>query len=248
MVDMKKIGIIVIIIWSISISVNAETLQIFDSVYRPFTYEADGKPAGFSVELLQAMSKEIKDVKLSFRFYPFKRALMMVSKNKNSLMTTLTRSQKREALYKWVGPIYPRIFSLYRLGTRSDIQIATIEDAKSYRIGAGLGYSVVNDLLKSGIDRKQIQEVSTERQNIKKLFHQRVDLLAFQDLVLAYALKQEGHQIREVEQVLVVGERKQYYYCFNKDTDERIIREFQQALDRIKQEGIYDTILKKYLQ
>ena len=77
---------------------------------------------------------------------------------------------------------------------------------------------------------------------------QRIDFVATTDLVFAHVLQQEGHQLDEVEQAMILDATYQYYYAFHKETDEKIIQQFQQALDQLKQSGEYDALLKKYFK
>ena len=52
----------------------------------------------------------------------------------------------------------------------------------------------------------------------------------------------------EVEQALSIEHpAAAVYFGFNKHTDDQVIQQLQQALDTLKQEGVYDMIFKKYL-
>lgn len=63
-------------------------------------------------------------------------------------------------------------------------------------------------------------------------------------------LKQEGHQNDEVESVKIdeVSVKYDMYYAFNKGTDDQVIQQFQQMLDRVKQTERYNELVKKYIR
>ncbi len=244
---MKKFLSIIFFMLSTASFTEAEIFQVVGSEFPPLMYEDNGNPAGPSVELLQMMIKEMKGVEVKIGFYPVNRMLLMVSENKNTFTLSITRNQERESLFKWVSPICPRTSALFKLRNRSEIHVAKLEDVRSYKIGVGRGYAAVDDLLKAGIPRENIEEVTNDLLNIKKLFAGRIDFVANNGLVFAYLLKQEGHQMDEIEQAIILNAQYHYYYAFNKETDDLIIRQFQESLDHLRQNGEYDKLLNKYI-
>ena len=244
---MKKL-LAFFIFFGLAMSAKAEEFQVVGAEFPPLMYVEQGNPAGLSVELLQMMLQNLKDVKVNIEFHPVPRLLKVVAENANTFSLSVTRNQERESQFKWVGPICPRTNALFKLKARSDLQIKTLQDLHPYKIGVGRGYAAVNDLLNAGIPKEQIEEVTEDTQNVKKLFMQRIDFVATNDLVFAHILKNEGRQWDEVEQVMILDAKYQYYYAFNKETDEKIIQQFQQALDQVKQIGKYVALLKKYFK
>ena len=86
----------------------------------------------------------------------------------------------RKILFNWVGPISPREIWLFKLASREDIVLRSLEDAKRYQIGVVRKSSSANYLLKNGFSEdKNLQLANLEIQNIKKLFIGRIDLVPF---------------------------------------------------------------------
>lgn len=231
---------------SLAIPARAETLQVVGSEFPPLMHEENGKPAGLSVELLQMMLQDMKEIDVEIRFYPVPRMLKMVEENRDTLTLSVTRNPEREPLFQWVGPICSRTNALFKLKSRSELQPTTLADVQPYKIGVGRGYAALKDLLNAGIPKENIEEVTEDVQNIKKLFAQRVDFVASNDLVFLDVLKREGHQWNDVEKTLILDDKYQYYYAFNKDMGGNIVQRFQRTLDDIKRKGQYDELLKKY--
>lgn len=247
---MKKFFVSMIVVASMIISAHAEMIQVVGTEYPPFTYTSpeNGKPTGFALELLQTM---FEDLSLDSRMelFTWKRAEVMLTDNPNTL-AFLARTEKRETLYKWVGPVYPRTLYLYRLKSRPELQLNTIDDVKPYKIGVVRGYASVTEVLNAGAPQSSLDEVSADSLNIKKLFTHRIDFLPNNDMVLAHLLRQEGYSFDQVERAFVITAEGQsyFYYGLNKATDDMLVQKLQQALDTLKSDGRYDAMLQRYLQ
>ena len=248
MKKMKRIIIFIIVVCGLAMTVHAETIHVVGTEYPPFTYLQDGVPVGFAIGLLKAMFKETT-LEAEFRLFPWERARTMLTEKKNTL-AFLARNTKREKLYKWIGPVYPRTIALYRLKTRPEIHLGSADDIGSYKIGVVRGYAGINDLLRAGIPQHNLEDVSRDELNIRKLFEARIDLIANNDLVLAYLLRNEGHSFADVENVLAItGEGESYYYFgMNNKTDDRLVTQLQRALKKLKENGTYGAMLKEYLK
>ncbi len=246
---MKKIVLLIILIFSeFIVTAGAKEYTVVGTDLPPLMYQQDNQPKGFYVDVLQEMVRNMKDVDIDIVFYPAPRMFKILSESKETFSLGIARNEKREHLYKWVGPIYPRIFALFKLKSRTDLKITKLEDIRSYDVGVGRGYAAVDDLLKAGIPRKNIKEVTTDTQNIKKLFANRIDFVIMNDVMLAYRLEQEGHRWTDIEQTLILNDSYQFWYAFNKEMDDNVVRKFQVALDQLKETGVHKTIIQKYFK
>lgn len=246
----------------------ADVIHVVDSDYPPFTYLKDKTPAGFSIEVLQEMAKRA-NVELKIEYFPFRRAVAMSVAEKDSLITSMSKNEERNKQYQWIGPVYTATINLYRLKDRPDLQITSLEQAKGKIIGTGAGFKIIDDMVKAGIDRKSIEDVSPESLNIAKLFKKRIDYVALNDWVFSYLLQQEGKTCAEVEKVMPldgkagklyakntqtggVGDGKDdesaAYYAVQKDTDPAVVKRLQAALDAMRADGAYDKIMQQYFK
>jgi len=227
---------------------EAEEFQVVGVELPPLMYQDNGTAKGFYVDILESMLELMDDVTITIKFYPAKRTLSVLSEQENTFSLGMTRNETRETLYQWVGPIYPRIFALYKLKRRTDIHVSTLEDLPPYTIGVGKGYAAVDDLLRAGVSHDKIDDTGTDVQNIRKLFLDRIDFVVGNDVMIAYALQQEGHQWDEVEQVLILNDQYEFWFAFNKNIEKTMIQRFQDAFDQVKQNGQYADIVKSYFQ
>ncbi len=104
---MKRLLYVFIVLCLTAMSSNAMELQIVAEDYPPFEYQEDGKIKGFTVEIIQALLDKTGH-RGTFYIFSWARAEKIALEEKNVLIHTLTRSEKRENQYKWVGPVAPR--------------------------------------------------------------------------------------------------------------------------------------------
>ncbi len=246
---MKKIFLLVLVIFAgFFVSVEAKEYTVVGTDLPPLMYQKDKQPKGFYVDVLQAMVKTMEDVDIAIQFYPAPRMFKVLGESRETFSLGVTRNEKRENLYKWVGPIFPRIFALFKLKSRTDLKAEKLVDIRSFKVGVGRGYAAVDDLLNAGIPRENIQEVTTDTQNIRKLFARRIDFVIMNDVMLAYRLGQEGHKWSDIEQTIILNDKYQFWYAFNKGIDDSTVQKFQAALDHLKQNGLHAAIVKKYFK
>lgn len=242
-----------IIVWSVILcgvnpSLHAQTIRAVTDDYPPYIYRENGKPTGVAVEIVQTLFTEA-NIEGTIEFFPWARAYKMGLNVPNVLVFTMSRTPEREALFHWIGPVFTVTVGLYKLKTRTDIEVTTLEDAKQYTIGTVMGYASEKELLKAGFEfGKQIDQVKNEKLNVTKFLIERFDLICSTDLVLAYNLNQAGHDFREVEKVVTLEGQFNEYMGLNIESDDAIVEQLRVAFDRMKQNGTYDQIISKYTQ
>ena len=205
-----------------------------------------GMPSDIVRACIKESGKNYKIQKL-----PWARAYELATTEKNVLIYLLNMTEDRKPLFHWVGPMTTLNQNLYRLKTRTDIKISTLEDAKKYTIGAVRGFANAKFLSDNGFrpvnDGGQIDLVRAETNNIKKLFLGRIDLLTMSDESLSGNLKLSGMSERKAEIELAYTMRTQRgFMAFSRNTSQEYIDIFQSAFDKIKQKGILEQIREKY--
>ena len=247
---MKRITLIIISLYIFSISLQAQNITIVTEDYPPYNYLHDEKITGMSTEVVLAVVNEA-NVSYTHDIYPWARAYQMAKINKNTLIHSIGRTAKREKLFQWIGVIAPTQFCVISLKKREDIQINSLNDLKQYQIGTIRDDIQEKYLLGMGFKKgKQIVSVSRHKQNFDLLLKGRIDLWASVELTASHIARQNDLIPDEIlkrkfcfEDLSTEG----VYMAFSKNTAPSLIKEFKQALIKIKQNGVYDAILKKYL-
>ncbi|MEE4355768.1 MAG: transporter substrate-binding domain-containing protein [Desulfococcaceae bacterium] len=229
-------------------SVSADEIKVVTETWEPYNFEKDGKVTGISTEIVEYSLKKagigISGNKINI--YPWVRAYRMAMEDENILIYTILRTQEREDLFKWVGPLIPsEKFYFYKNKSRTDISLHSLDDAKKYQIGVLRGSVHEDFLLRNGFPATLIQTVADQELNLKKLLAGRIDFIIDTDSSLGIRTKQMNLPLSEFEKTLFLFENG-YYMAFSKKTSDDIIEKIRNAFFTLKKEGGVDKIIEKY--
>ena len=227
---------------------QADELLIVTESLPPYNYKEEGEVRGVSTEVVQAVL-EVLGIESQIRVYPWARAYQTALKRPNVLIYSISRTPQREDLFQWVGEVVPNNSYLFKLATRQDIALTTVADAKSYRIGTWREDVSEQYLLSQGfVQGKHLDNKGNPQQNIVKLLKQRLDLTADTELSFYYKVHQLGYEPDLFAKALKLQAiSTPLYMAFSRQTATEQVTQFRNALMQIKQQGVYDAILKKYL-
>jgi len=229
-------------------SAKAQELTVLVSNWAPYNFVKNDKIVGISTDLVKA-ALERANVKSQFLVYPFKRALYTVKQDPNVMMITVARVPERENMFRWIGPLHPRTVYLYKLKSRTDIQINSVEDIQKYKTSVLLGGSVEQFFKTQGFsEQADYFMTSTSTQLLKILFKGRADLIPGDPLDLAFQLRNMKHDFSELEHAYQLSDEGGYYMIANKNVSNELVYRIQAALDQLLAEGINYRIIDKYIQ
>src|SRR5690606_32928683 len=135
----------------------------------------------------------------TFKVYPWARAYTLAKSSRNTLIFSIARSADREKLFQWVGPLAPYQVYLYKLRSRTDIDIDDVQQAKLYQVGGE--YQDIKQLYLKSEGFREDWNIELERTvelNLRKLFAGRIDLLPMSETSLPYVLRKEGFNPAEL--------------------------------------------------
>lgn len=153
-------------------------LRMITEPLPPMQIVENGKVvAGLSNEIVEALLKQVGQ-KSKIEAYNWARVYKIALEHENVLIFSITRYPSREDKFKWVGSIYTLKNYLWRLKSRNDIELTTLEEAKRYRTVVIRKDVQHQHLLNKGfIAPEHLLLTSNLKQSIELLFHQRGDLL-----------------------------------------------------------------------
>lgn len=229
---------------------NMPKINMYTEHYPPYNMKnKEGKLEGSSVEVLKAMllqmksDQRIEDVKLR----SWAKSYIIAQKKKNAMVFSTTRTESREDLFKWVGPIATTTVGIIAPKSKK-IKIDKIEDLNNYKVGAVLKDIGEIILLEGGVDKSNIQYVKGEdaiNLSFNKMEKNRIDMFAYETNVALSNAKNEGFDPNKYE-VIYTLKQGELYFAFNKETEDKVIQRWQEALDKIKKNGTYQKIMAKY--
>lgn len=222
-------------------------LQGFTENLPPLNYEEGGQARGFSVELARLICGEA-GIGLEVQVMPWVRAMQSAAQQPASLLFSLTRTPERESQFQWVGPISPRRVMVYRLSRRKDLQPANLQELKGLRIGVVRDSASARQLLAEGLREDHLELGLDDATNLRKLLVGRMDLIVLLDWAAAWHLRQHNLPMRTLTPVLPLDTSRSYWFGLPPDTDPALIRRLQDALDRLRRDGRYEVLRRKYFE
>lgn len=251
---MKKIPLLILpfLFAAFSLGQAGEAIHYMTEENPPYNFEADGKLQGIAVDLLVAIGKQAgHEVQAAdIEMLPWPRAYRAVETQPGTALFSMARTEEREPLFKWVGPIMDLNLGLVAPKAKG-LKIESVKDLDGLLIGSILDGAPEQLLVKAGFDAAKLERVPKPEQNVKKLAAGRIDAIAFNVDSTRYTMKGLDINPDDYETVLVL-KKAQLYYAFHRDTDDVFIAAMNAALARLKTADSggaspYDKILSSYL-
>lgn len=219
--------------------------------YPPFNFSHRGKGfrsyapeqaiRGLGTEAVQQMFKRADiDYTMTLRF-PWEKMYNQTLETPGYGLFSTTRTEAREKLFKWVGPIGATRIVLV---VKDDSPIQTFNsagEAMRYTIGTYRGDVVDQQLREKGFTTDDKPLVDTE--NVKRLMSGEIEVWGASFPVGKYIAKQMG--VTNLRVVYDFG-GQELHLALNKQTPDHIVQKLQASLDQMKTDGSYDKILAKY--
>jgi polar amino acid transport system substrate-binding protein len=214
----------------------------------PLNYQDDQGPQGFSVELLRLMAAQA-GLNLEVHVLPWTRAVQMAEANANSVLFSLTRTPEREAQFQWVGPIARRRILIYKLASRSDLQLQQLDELGSARIGVVRDSAADRSLQAAGLRPGiQLEQGLDDATNMRKLLAGRMEYITLLDWAAAWNLRQLQLPYDTLRAVMEQDAARSYFYGLRPDADPALVQSLQAALDRLRRDGRYERLRLRYFR
>ncbi|HWQ65701.1 MAG TPA: transporter substrate-binding domain-containing protein [Methanospirillum sp.] len=257
------IAVILIVVIIASVSMMTPKLSPADFTYKTDQYPPhyfqvqalDGSVTkeGIAFDLIKAIAKdmgsEVTDNQL--KVITWSEAVQDALLFNKTMLVGAFRTPKREALYKWVGPVVTdKTIVFAKKG--SGIKITSPDDLNRYKIGAVTDYTAVTQLKDLGVKEGQIVLDSDFSKILTRLMNGDVDLICFGEYPSYYFAKQLKGSSSIIEPVYTV-DASDLWFAFNRETPDSFIQSFQASLDKLKTQadssGVtgYQSILNKYI-
>lgn len=224
-----------------------QTLHLVTEDYPPFNMRASNQRQGSSKIAITGIATDIvselfkrSGYKYTLKILPWKRAYHAALAKPNYGVFSTTRTQKREKLFQWVGPLVKNNWVFLSKKDRK-FKIHSIQEAKKYRVGGYQGDAVALYLGKDfGFE---MQLTSYDHLNAHKLANNRIDLWATGHLLGPYLARME--KVRGLETVYMFKETVMSI-AFNKSVSPEIIVRLNRILKQMKRDGAVRKIHKRY--
>ena len=220
--------------------VSAEPITVLTEHSPPGEYlDENGRVTGATAELVRELMKRA-GAEGEITMLPWARGYMMAQRGPNVALFETTRSELREDLFKWVGPI-KRITTGFFVRSQDGVVIKTLDDAReldgicAYRGGSG-GES----LLAMGFTN--LEQPTLPAQCLNMLMHGRVEAWVTSDIGRLPLFEKSVYSASDVELAYITSIRY-LYIAMSPDTADTTVALWQNTLDQMKLDG---TLAKYY--
>jgi len=198
-----------------------------------------GRPITAVAEMTRAFMKKL-NIPGEILVYPWKRGYFMALNEPEIALFPTTRTETRENLFKWVGPILQVSWILYA-NKNSTLKLTRLEDAmKVDRICGYLGDAKFVFLQKKGF-KNLISRYSTS-ECIDLLTKGKVDLwISTSNIESPETVKKGNFKLSDIKQSYLIN-TKYLYYALSKAIPDEVVEHWQNTLNTMKTDGT----LRKY--
>ncbi|MEA3497649.1 MAG: ABC transporter substrate-binding protein [Campylobacterota bacterium] len=238
----KKFAIVVLLLSSIA---SAQQIKLITESWSPYQIKTDGELSGISVEIVQEIQKRVGNTQ-KIKVFPWNRGYNMTLKKDGYALFTTARTEEREKLFKWVGPIANLKLVMFKLKSNKTIY-DTEEKAKQAKSIAVTKNDATEQVLASrGFKNLKVKAGGSNQSNLKKLLNGKTELWPAGYFAGHYRIKRLG-----VQDKVVITKAPPYLdltlsIAFSKNTPDKTIKTWQKTLDEIKADGTYKKIISKY--
>ena len=221
--------------------VTAKPLHIITFHSPPYSMELNKQQFGLTTNTVKSMLSYLK-LDLPISTYPLERGMRIANQTANVLLYPVERNPQNEQQFHWIGRISQPSAGLFRLQSRTDIQLSSMAEAKQYTVGVTRGSALARKLKQAGFSR--LYEVTTDTQALLMLEKQRIDLIASDELILYHLIDihnrttNQNLNLKNFHKALALPEDSSaFYIAMSKQTPTETVASFQTAFSYIRGTG-----------
>jgi polar amino acid transport system substrate-binding protein len=221
---------------------NSE-VQMLTEEYPPVTFMKDGKVTGFVTDVVREIitRQGIPDtIQLTSWDVAYKTALS----NPNVVLFSTERTEEREKLFQWVGPV-GKNSAIFYAKKGSGIKINSLAEARKVAaIATTTNWFTEQELKSKGFTNLVSSAVPAT--SIKQLMSGKVQLSIFTDITVPEIVKNAGYSMDDLEPVFTVS-NTYFYIAVSLGTPAETVQKWQSVLDGLKADGTFEKIYRRYL-
>jgi len=218
-------------------------VQMLTEEYPPVTFMKDGKVTGFVTDIVREIIAR-QGIPDHIRLTSWNEAYHVALSNPNVVLFSAERTEKRENLFQWVGPV-GKNSAIFYAQKGSGIKINRLEEAKKIVAIATTTNWFTEQYLK---DKGFTNLVSSPLPitSVKQLMNGEVQLSVFTDITIPEIVKNAGYSMDDLEPVFTVS-NTYFYIAVSRGTPVEMVKKWQSVLNGLKVDGTFEKIYRSYL-
>ena len=218
---------------------SARALLLTTENYPPFNMQAEGSQRiiGISTDIVRKLMVRA-GINYSIKFLPWQRAYGMALKREDTCVFSTTLTEERRDKFKWVGPLVSNDWVFFGRAD-SELEIASLEDARAFVVGGYKGDAVAVYLEHQGF---QLDLASHDHVNPAKLSAGRFEIWATGNHLGPYLASQAGVEIRPL---FTFKETVMSLAC-NHSVEDQLIERLNALLEELVEDGSVAEVMARY--
>lgn len=217
--------------------------QLVTEEYPPVTFSRDSKATGFVTDIIREIIVQ-QNIPDNIRVISWGNAFKMALINPNVVLFSAERTEEREKLFHWVGPV-GKNSAIFYAKKGSGIKINNLEDAKRVAaIATTTNWFTEQYLKNKGFTNLVSSPLPVD--NVRQLVKGEVQLSVFTDITIPEIVKDAGFSMNDLEPVFTVS-NTYFYIALSLGTPVETVQKWQSSLDRLKADGTFEKIYRRYL-
>jgi len=219
-------------------------IKLVCDIWPPYQIKTETGVSGFSVEVVQAVYKQMGVPTGTIRAYPWKRAMAMLKHGDAQALFSANFTLDRQTFAYYPSEVL--IESPWVIWTKNSNTVNSLNDLKGKTIGVVSGYSYTPKFWNFIKSHCTVANVNSDRANFKKLSAGRIDATVAEygnGLHLVAELKDNTLTPNQAVTIKLDG----LYLIFNrKNTTEKFVKDFSNALIKFKKTDAHAKLWGKY--
>lgn len=234
--------ILIVLLTVFSTLAFGNKLRVYAELGGDAVFYGERDLTGSAVELVQEIMKRTGS-STDILVVPWAVGYDALSNKANIALIPTSRTKEREELFHWVGPIL-RLSWQFLSHQSSSIEINSLDDARKVNgIGTYKDDAREQHLKKLGFTN--IKSSISSKVNYRKLARGRIDLVYGSSAGLRTTLEMAGVNPNEVKVAYLVRSMDTYI-AISKETDPKIVQQWKDALQAIREDGTFERIYEKW--
>jgi len=214
-----------------------ESITVVTEDWPPYSYRLDnGDIGGIATEKIkQVLAKA--DIPYTLNLYPWARSYEMALTQKNVLVYSIYRHDKREPLFHWLCPLLPKVkLYFFALVKNRHIEIKDIEDVRKYTVGLVRREVAASFLKEKGFkEGKNLYFSADDYINLNQLLKGQVDIIVTTARSIKMRLKKLNKDFNQVKAFYLeeLNAATENCMAFNLNTSAELVDKVRRALKEI---------------
>lgn len=244
---MRRCLFSLMMLWQVLCYAAADNVvSLYTEHMPPYSYLHEGRVEGINAELMRQLCQRLQlDCQLSL--LPWRRAFENAQQQQMGGVFSTARSEQREALFRWVGPIASDWGFLFRLKGRTEVNPLDLEQAKQFKLAVARGDVYENYFRKQGFEYgRNMIDFATKSEPLPLFMAKRIDLLVGSKRSLRSWLRDNNLPEDSAEPLFQLHDVGDNYLALNPNFPAELAAKMQHELELMRRQGVLDGLIQKY--